>query len=305
MTCWRIIIQFFLLVYSCATPGYVIINDGDVECASGYYKPSYNSTAICIPCPQGETYSSDSIPDYCKKYLLGVYHNKKRLVDWGGSNIFDDPDSGDDVGGDVGNNNGGNNDPNNDNDKCPEGSTHNKDQIDCVKCPAGRYSDENQASCTLCEEGSVSEEGSPNCVDCGAGMTSDEERIKCVKCPPGTYKDESMTGPCVKCDEGYYSKEGASSCTKCPPKTYDDEGEGPEYNSCNNGNYYDNTIMKCSPCHSFCATCFGPSYKECYKCNYESVYPFVDICGLCLPSCYIIDGYYFDGIACERNLYLN
>jgi len=306
MICWRAIIRFFLLAYSCATPGHVIINDGDIECASGYYKPSYNFIGICIPCPQGETSSSDNIPDYCKKYLLGVYHNKKRLaLD---HNLDIDPDLG---GGDS------------------TDSVDGTDGVEDIRAlpsiimnsyPAGSYKDKLMASYLKCDKGYYYDSTKNSCIECPPGTYSvGGEQGQCVDCLPTTYNNKKGQSECLLCGKGEYSFTGASICEPCHSVCSECFGPSPNQCvsckyiendifgncTCNNGSYYDSTTMECSPCHSFCAACFGPSYEECIGCNYESAYPVEGMPNSCEPRSYTIAGYYFDGISFKGNLYPN
>jgi len=61
---------------------------------------------------------------------------------------------------------------------------------------------------------------------------------------------------CASCTEGNYKLLNSNSCKS----------------NCNFGSYQDTKLRECLPCLEGCIGCFGPSLKDCEKCNYEKGY---------------------------------
>ncbi|KCV68772.1 TKL protein kinase [Fonticula alba] len=122
----------------------------------------------------------------------------------------------------------------------------------CVACPAGC------ASCTA-----------DRCYSCAPGLLLSWDGVCLAACPESTHgTDES----CQPCDPSCLAcaGPGPDQCTTCAPGLELLEVSalvGTCESHCPEGQYRDLASGACAACHSACATCNGPSDRDCWRCR--------------------------------------
>ncbi|KCV67982.1 TKL protein kinase [Fonticula alba] len=125
----------------------------------------------------------------------------------------------------------------------------------CVRCP------DNCASCT-----------GDMCLDCEAGFFLTRQGACVTACPAGTWKDQA-TGSCQPCAASCATCTGPESgkCTACVPGLQHQPGPGggpgPCVASCPAGQFRHTASQECRACHGSCATCTGPTDRDCLACT--------------------------------------
>ncbi|KCV69784.1 hypothetical protein H696_03229 [Fonticula alba] len=121
----------------------------------------------------------------------------------------------------------------------------------CAACPAGC------ASCTA-----------DRCLACEPGLFLDSRGACVSACPAGTFADTESCQPCdlscATCVGG-----GADQCASCAAGLdFVPAGgsAGTCVSGCPEGQYRDRVSGDCFPCDTACATCNGPSDKDCWRC---------------------------------------
>ncbi|KCV68146.1 serine/threonine protein kinase [Fonticula alba] len=121
----------------------------------------------------------------------------------------------------------------------------------CSQCPAGC------ASCTA-----------DRCLACEQGLFIDRHGSCLATCPAGTYPDQESCQPCdVSCAACVGG--GADQCTACAAGLELLEAvplQGACVSGCLEGQYRDRVSGDCLPCDAACATCNGPSDRDCWRC---------------------------------------
>lgn len=137
-------------------------------------------------------------------------------------------------------------------------------------------------------------------------------------CPKGLYPDLNQTN-CTSCPVGCSECSSATKCTECQIPFYRLEDDC--VSECPKGTYKNNILWECSKCDSSCLSCYGPSYSECFECNYligyfmssdecnlmtcsEGTYLNISETVQCLPcdsSCSTCEGGKYNCTACKEN----
>ncbi|KCV69787.1 hypothetical protein H696_03232 [Fonticula alba] len=147
-------------------------------------------------------------------------------------------------------------------------------------CPPGEYVGPNR--CTECQTSSPSG-ATGQCVPCDPGCASCTAD-RCLACEPGLFLDSH--GDCVStCPDGTFAD--AESCQPCDLSCATCVGGGADQcascaagldfvpasasagtcvSGCPEGQHRDRVSGDCLPCDAACATCNGPSDKDCWRC---------------------------------------
>ncbi|KCV68142.1 TKL protein kinase [Fonticula alba] len=141
----------------------------------------------------------------------------------------------------------------------------------CQVCAAGfRWSGPAPAAgatgtCVPCELGCASCRAS-GCLVCGAGLVLDPNGQCVADCPAGMFSNGESCQPCdVSCRT--CAGDGADQCTGCDAGLELVEaapGVGTCVSGCLDSEY--RAGVDCLPCDGACATCNGPSDKDCWRC---------------------------------------
>ncbi|KCV67548.1 serine/threonine protein kinase [Fonticula alba] len=123
----------------------------------------------------------------------------------------------------------------------------------CVACPAGC------ASCTRDHA----------CLGCFDPLVLTPEGACVDTCPAGTWTHDASCRPCnmacLTC-----TGPAASQCASCAPGLElirEGAAAGTCASGCQERQYRDPASGECRPCHPACATCNGPSDRDCWRCN--------------------------------------
>lgn len=108
--------------------------------------------------------------------------------------------------------------------------------------------------------------GKADCIECDSPLMLWENQ--CLeKCPARTYPAPEICLPCESpCDEC----ETKEKCLSCSEGFYWYNEECPK--SCPDGMFPNDATRTCDTCNEACLTCYGPSSKECFECNYFEKY---------------------------------
>ncbi|KCV69785.1 hypothetical protein H696_03230 [Fonticula alba] len=121
----------------------------------------------------------------------------------------------------------------------------------CVPCHPG---------CASCTSGS--------CHACGGGLLLTRQGDCVAVCPAGTYGTDESCQPCdVSCATCVGGQ--ADQCASCAAGLALAEvadGVGSCRSTCPTGEYHDVPSGSCMPCDAACATCNGPSDRDCWRC---------------------------------------
>ncbi|KCV68145.1 TKL protein kinase [Fonticula alba] len=123
-------------------------------------------------------------------------------------------------------------------------------------------------SCTACAAG-CSSCTAARCLACEDGLLLDRQGACVSACPAGTYATDESCQPCdVSCAACAGGR--ADQCTGCGAGLELVE-VGPAVGTCESncleGQYRDTSSNACTDCHAACATCNGPSDKDCWRCR--------------------------------------
>ncbi|KCV68379.1 hypothetical protein H696_05294 [Fonticula alba] len=149
----------------------------------------------------------------------------------------------------------------------------------CVPCASGC------ASCTA-----------DKCLTCEAGLFLASDGTCVSTCPAGAWPNGESCQPCdiscATCTGGG----GADQCTGCEEGLDFVEsapGVGACVSGCDEGQYRDPDARTCLPCDAACATCNGPTDKDCWRCRKAILQDgdcvqacaasYVAVAGRCLP----------------------
>ena len=113
---------------------------------------------------------------------------------------------------------------------------------------------------TDCKE--CSNSGKRDCTECDPPLLLWENQ--CLNsCPAKTYPSTTV---CLPCEPPCGECETKEKCLSCSEDFYWYKGDC--LSTCPEGNYADALKRSCEPCNIACLTCYGPSNRECFECNY-------------------------------------
>ncbi|KCV68134.1 TKL protein kinase [Fonticula alba] len=152
-------------------------------------------------------------------------------------------------------------------DLCAGGPTH------CLVCAAGfRWGAAapgpgKTGACVPCPAGCASCTGTGRCLACAGGLLLAEDGACLAACPAGTFSNGESCQPCdiscAACADGQPDR-----CTGCAAGLELVEvtsGAGTCVSGCPEGQY--RAGVECLPCDAACATCNGPTDKDCWRCT--------------------------------------
>ncbi|KCV69786.1 hypothetical protein H696_03231 [Fonticula alba] len=155
--------------------------------------------------------------------------------------------------------------------------------------------------CDVCAEGHFRPDpASPKCAPCPAGCASCTG-TRCLACVPGLFLDRQLGGRCVAaCPAGMYAD--VETCQPCDVTCLTCAGPGPGLctgcaeglqlarlgadfgaceSACPEGRFWPAAGGSCLPCDRACATCIGPSDRDCWRCSGSDVLQD----GQCMQEC--------------------
>ncbi|KCV68066.1 TKL protein kinase [Fonticula alba] len=123
-------------------------------------------------------------------------------------------------------------------------------------------------ACVPCDPGCVSCTAD-HCLACGPGLLLTHGGSCVASCPAGWWPDGESCQPCdVSC--GTCTGGDADQCTGCGAGLDLVEagpGVGACVSGCPEGEYRDLGSMSCRACDAACATCNGPTDRDCWRCK--------------------------------------
>ncbi|KCV69799.1 hypothetical protein H696_03244 [Fonticula alba] len=126
------------------------------------------------------------------------------------------------------------------------------------------------AACVPCPPGCESCAGEL-CLSCGPGLFLTPTGTCAASCPGGRHADDEV-GSCQPCDVSCDECAGPAGdqCTECAPgldMVAEADGLFSCASGCPEGRYRDTVSGSCEACDPACATCNGPSDRDCWRCT--------------------------------------
>ncbi|KCV69797.1 TKL protein kinase [Fonticula alba] len=150
------------------------------------------------------------------------------------------------------------------------------------------------AACVPCLPGCLACTPS-TCLECAPGLVLLRGGACATDCPAGSHSNGESCQPCdVSCDE--CAGPAGDQCTECAPgldMVAEADGLFSCASGCPEGRYRDTVSGSCEACDPACATCNGPSDRDCWRCTggllqdgqcvQECAAKHAPVAGRCLP----------------------